>query len=275
MGKVFSWDELEKGKIPRLSDFSVVANKIRHDLEACDAILGAALCGSVIWNHHNQRSDIDCVVVYNPEKRHEAISIFQEINLVASDLFVPVNLMTLDADIAKKRVHHIGFSLIAHLGCAAANGGIVKRSPVPFLAYDNALAAEDVRGYFRSRLRRFEEGLIRLSSMDDCDLVKFLQAVLEAPVHVARTVMLLTGMELVDDSKRAIVANYPNITGARELELFQRITTVDKNYTEELFVQLQHPDKARYFSAINNIKAIAPAALEFVRLNAIRFARDI
>ena len=50
MGKVFSWDEIEKGKVPQLINFSTVMQQIRNDLTISDGVIGGILFGSFLWN---------------------------------------------------------------------------------------------------------------------------------------------------------------------------------------------------------------------------------
>lgn len=270
MGKVFSWNEIESGEIPQYSDFSTVISKIRQDLETTDGVVGGILCGSVLWNSCNQRSDIDCVVVYDPAKRREVVEVLRGINRTAADLHVPAELIPLDLHIARTPLHHIGLSFAVHLRYATENGGLIKTNPLPLFTFDNASIVEDVRGYLRNKLRRLEKGVIALPTMEVAELHRFLQKVLEAPVHVARKILWWQKVETPDDAKRTVMRYYPNIASVQERKLFAKITAADNQYTTELLVQLQNPDKNRYSQTIEGVKDLALDTLEFVRLNALR-----
>ncbi|HNU96222.1 MAG TPA: nucleotidyltransferase domain-containing protein [Candidatus Magasanikbacteria bacterium] len=127
MGKIFTWSEIEEKKIPLLSDFLLVEKKIRRDLEQAKGVLGGVVCGSFIWNKHNQRSDIDCVVVYDLNQRQNVVEVLQEINKFSLNLNVPIELIPLDSQIVQSSLHHVGISFFEHLRCAAEQGGIIKK----------------------------------------------------------------------------------------------------------------------------------------------------
>lgn len=272
MGKVFSWKEIERREIPQLSSFSAVVGKIRQDLEVADGVIGGILCGSVLWNTCNQRSDIDCVVVYDPVKRREVVKALRGINQTAANLHVPTELIPLDLHIARTLLHHIGLSFAAHLRYATENGGLIKVNPLPLFVFDDASVIEDIRGYLRNKLRRLEKGMSALPTMEVAELHRFLQKVLEAPVHVARKILWWRKVEMPDDSKQTVLHCYPDIADTQEHELFTKITIADNEYTTELLVQLQYPDQARYSEVIDRLKDLAWDTLEFVRLNALRLA---
>lgn len=270
MGKVFSWREIEEGKIPQPQDFAIVVSKIRQKLEAADGVIGGILCGSILWNSCNQRSDIDCVVVYEPRARREVVEVLRGINQAAADLHVPAEMIPLDIHIARTPLHHIGLSFAVHLRYATENGGLIKANPLPFFTFNDASVVDDVRGYLRNKLRRLEKGVSALPTMENAELHRFLQKVLEAPVHVARKILWWQRVETPDDAKRTVMRYYPDIASAQERELFAKITVTDSQYTTELLAQLQNPDKVRYSQAIEKVKDLAWDTLEFVRLNALR-----
>lgn len=270
MGKVFSWDEIAEGKIPQLQDFETVVSEIRQKLEAIDGVVGGTLCGSILWNSYNQRSDIDCVVVYDPAERREVVKALRGINQVAASLHVPTGLISLDTHIARTPLHHIGLSFAVHLRYAVENGGLIKANPLPFFVFDDASVVNDVRGYLRNKLRRLEEGVSTLPTMESAELHRFLQKVLEAPVHVARKILWWQKVETSDDAKQTVMRYYPDIASARERELFAKITVADGLYTTELLAQLQNPDKGRYSKVIQGMEDLTWDTLEFVRLNALR-----
>lgn len=270
MGKVFSWGEIERKEIPQPSDFSAVVSKTRQNLEVTNGVVGGILCGSVLWNSYNERSDIDCLVVYDPAKRREVVKALRDINQTAATLHVPVELIPLDLDVVRTPMHYIGPSFADHLRYAAENGGVIKKNPLPLFVSDSISVVENLRGYFRNKLRRLEKGVSTLPTMEGAELLRFLQKVLEAPTHIARKLLRWQGVEMSDDSKRTVTFHYPDIANAREYELFVKITTIDSQYTAEILTQLQHPNQDQYSRVIGEIEELAWDTLEFVRLNALR-----
>ncbi|MCX5706049.1 MAG: hypothetical protein NTZ92_08355 [Candidatus Omnitrophica bacterium] len=153
---------------------------------------------------------------------------------------------------------------------AAEKGGIIKENPLPFFVFDAASAVEDIRGYLRNKLRRLENGVIALPTMEAADLHRFLQKVLEAPVHVARKILYWQKVEMPNDLKQTVLRCYPDIAREQERELFTKITEADSQYSEELLAQLRHPEEDQYSRTIGELKGLALDTLEFVRLNALR-----
>jgi len=273
MGKVFSWSEIVEGKVPEQQSFANVAKTVRRELKSADGVVGGIICGSILWNNWSKRSDLDCVVVYDPEKRRDVVMTLQEINRFATGLYVPVEMIPLDTSIIKTPMHHIRYSFMVHLRHAIENGGLIKEDLLALFSFDGITAIEDVCGYVRNKLRTVEKGANLLPTMSDPDRCRFLQKVLEAPMHIARKMLWLEGVELLDDRKQTVAQHYATVAGAREHELFEKVLAVDERYTAELHSQLQHPARDRYLRAIEEIQELVWDTLEFVRLNAFRLAK--
>jgi hypothetical protein len=270
VGKVFSWDEIKRKEVPDRADFSAVVGEIRQGLEAVEGVFGGVLCGSVLLGFSNQRSDIDCVVVYDPNKRREVATALQGINRMARGLHVPIEFIPLDWKIARTPLHHIRLSFVSHLQFAVDKGGLIKENPLPLLNLEGLTDLEDVRSYLRNKLRSLDKGVVALPKMEPAELHKFLQKVLEAPVHIARKILWWKKAATPDESKRTVSTHYSGIAGAEELKLFTKITDADAKYTTELLVQLRYPDKDQYSRAIGELKDLVWDTLEFVRLSALR-----
>ena len=65
MGRIFSWEEIEQGKVPRLESFKEVTQKLRKELASNRKVVAALLCGSALRGDYSMRSDIDCFVIYS------------------------------------------------------------------------------------------------------------------------------------------------------------------------------------------------------------------
>lgn len=272
MGKIFSWDDIERGRIPQQSDFPCVAECIRNNLEVAAGIIGGVLCGSVLYGGHNQRSDVDCVVVYDPTRRREITSLLQSVRKAAANIYVPVEFIPIDGSIAPTSFHSIGPSFAAHLQYAVHHGGLIKKNPLPLFMLGHIDDTEDVRGYLRNKLRRFEKDTVALPTMAESDLYRFLQKILEVAMHIARKTLWLNRVPMPNDSKLEVVKYYPRISTSREYELFVGLVRTDNSYTAELACQLQHVDPIGYSCVINKIRNRVESALEFIKLNGLRLA---
>lgn len=271
LGKVFSWDEIKDNKVPQLESFSTVTKCVKNKLETTDGIIGSILCGSILFNKYTVRSDIDCVVIYDPSQRRNVVKTLRNIHQAAKALYVPVELIPLDIHTISTPLHHIEPSFAAHLQCAVENGGIIKRNPLPLFSFENINPDENVLGYFRNKLRKLEKGISEIPTMES-ELYRFLQKVLEAPGHVARKILWWNKVQIPNDSKQEVIRHYPQIASTQELELFIKLIEADDKYTKELLRQLQQLNENRYQQTIKDVKNIVWDTLEFVRLNAFRLA---
>lgn len=272
MGKVFSWNEVECRMIPHQSDFSSTVEQVRKRLEAADGIIGAILCGSILYGDHNQRSDIDCVVVYDPTQRREVTHALRSVRKDAAHLYVPIEFIPIDASIAPTSLHSIGLSFATHLQYAIHMGGVIKKNPLPLFMFDHVSIEEDARGYLRNKFRRFEKSAVEMPTMTESDLHRFLQKILEAPAHIARKILWLKKIPMADDSRREVIKHYSDIASPQEYRLFLYFIQADNRYTAELLTQLHEPDQRRYGLHLEEIKNLVWVAIEFIKLNALRLA---
>ena len=132
MGKVFSWDEIMENKIPKILDFPIVVNKIKHTLETSEGVIGGTFFGSITENNYSCRSDIDCIIIYDPLKKYEVIDTLQKINRFANDFCIPVELIPLDLSIIKTTLRPLGYLFVVQLQCAVEKGWSIKKSPFLF-----------------------------------------------------------------------------------------------------------------------------------------------
>jgi predicted nucleotidyltransferase len=271
MGKIFTWSEIEQKKIPLRNDFLLVEKKIRQDLERAKGILGGVVCGSFIWNKHNQRSDIDCVIVYDLKQRKKVFEVLQEINKFALDLNIPLELIPLDSQIVQSSLHHVGISFFEHLCCAAEQGGIIKKNPLPLFCFKKANLADEVYGFIRNKMRRIEKGFSRLNTMDEEELCQFLQKILELPIHLTRQILRLYGFSMTPDTKQVVIEKYTKYAPTRMSNMFKRIVVADEKYTKELSSQLIAPNKEGYLKVIMDLQEIACLTWDFTRANAKKF----
>jgi predicted nucleotidyltransferase len=272
MGKVFSWDEVKEKKIPSIADFTNVVREIRFNLEKAEGVIGGTFFGSTLWNCHNFRSDIDCIVVYDPRRQLEFIEVLWKINRIAADCYVPLEIVPLDLDTVRNSLHSIGPSFAAHLRRAVEKGGVIKENPLPFFAFEGQSDIEDVRGYFCHKLQRLQKGWSLLPVMETAELHRFLQKVIETPIHVARKILWWRNREnreMNDDSKKAVFNSYCKFAGERERKLLEKIIIADRGYTVVLIGQLQELNEDLYFKAIEELKSLVGDVLSFVKFNAL------
>jgi len=271
MGKVFSWEEIAAGQVPQIGSFDRVAAHLRQ-LFTSEHIAASMLCGSILGPDRNIRMDIDCLVLYQRSESRSAQALFNSALDFARQAAVPVELIPIDTEIADTKLHSIGVGFAEHLKRAAAKGGLIKNNPLRLLSlseHDNL--QHDTLNYLRHKLCQLEKGLITSSNMSDERLCRYLQKVLESPIHVGRKMLRWQRQKLKDDSKEEVVSQYTNWAG-REIEgrLFKLLIDVDQYYTHALVDVLQHPNQNRYQDLLSLILKSAPTAIEFVRRSCLK-----
>ena len=174
--------------------------------------------------------------------------------------------------IAPTPLHSIGPSFAAHLQYAVCHGGLIKKNPLPLFALDHISDTEDVYGYLRNKLRRFEKETVNLPTMTESDRYRFLQKILEAAMHIARKVLWLNRVPMPNDSKQEVIRWYPGISTPREYQLFLDLVLADNSYTAELARQMECLNPLGYRYMIDEVQNRARSALEFIKLNGARLA---
>jgi len=238
-------------------------------LASCGEVIGAVICGSVLRNDFDLRSDFDCLVVYRPED-HEKISLLlQRIVITAREKYIPLKLIPIDSQIARTPLSHIGPLFIDHLQWAAENGGAIKKNPLKLFASGHKTLSEDIEGYFRDKLRRIGEGLVELPAMNDLEMYLFLQKTLEAPLRIARAYLEWRGIAIPSGLKREIAEQYVKNANNQRVEQFKKLVAADQEYSADLARQVKKPDQASYERTIEKIKKITWQTFDFIRLNAL------
>ncbi|MDP2651275.1 MAG: nucleotidyltransferase domain-containing protein [bacterium] len=279
MSKVFAWHEIwpiTRRAIPSIEDFHQTARDIREKLAQDGSIIGGILYGSAIWSTYSRRSDIDCIVLYWSEKRDSAFKTFREVSVLASDYDVPIDLYFVDTEIASASMHRITLSLTKHLEYAVNHGGLVRENPLPYLSFKPTSDEEEVVSYLSHKLGRLEREFAKISTirMKGPEFYRFLQKVLEAPIHIARKMLWLEGVEMEDDSKDSVLHYYPSIASERELNLLKLVVKADRNYTRVLQSVLDEKlNHQQYSITLEELASVtALHSLEFARLNVLRLA---
>ncbi len=277
MGRVFSLDEIRRGMVPKIGSFDKSVQEIRARLASTEGVLGAVICGSALSGTITVRSDIDCVVVYERERRNPALEALRSLHGFAASLHVPTEFIPIDSVVAAQGLHSIGRSFATHLERAANRGGVIKYDPLAFIRFPDRDSRRelvlDVMSYLTHKIRRFEKGLVELPVMNpaNTELYRFLQKVLESPIHIARKVMCLSATEYCDDSREEVKKRYPRMVRMGLAEPFQILVQEDEDYSWALDEQIRNPEdrEGRYDAVLERVKRRAFWALEFARRNAI------
>lgn len=268
MGVVFTWREVRDGHVPQLEDFVRVRQMIQSGLKNNPYIVAGIICGSVLRDDHNVRSDVDCALLYRGGGYEvEALKRMQEIVVEAQKLCVPINFIPVDTATAASGMHHFGPSFLKHLAVSAANGGAIKEDFLAHLAPAISMR-DEVTSYLRSKLYNLTEGAASFASYSDERKAAFLKKVLESPMHIARKVLDMYGC-LDGDSKREVVEAYCSFASEEMSHRFGELCDADFLYNIKLAHQLKKKNKEGYTRCLNALVGNIQPAIHFARLNAL------
>jgi len=275
MGKVFSWNEIEEGKIPAINDFHIVCEKMKLKFSEMREIVGAAICGSILNEGIDIRSDIDAVIVYSESSRSIVIKAMQSLSLVAQELNVPIELVLISDGQARRSGHGIDRSFWEHLEHSVENNGVIKINPQELIETKDTVLRDTK--YCIARKGSVLEKRWARASIEDAGRYHFLEKLLSAPVYVARKVLRCHNSDLLKngDSKKKVLEAYSNLFGDNPMvRLLHELVAFDKVYTEHLKMQIKEPQNKLYVKMLEEIEEQAPNVLLFLQEN-YRFLEDL
>lgn len=268
MGQVFTWEAIRSGKIPQLESFHTVGNRLRTQLATEPSVASALLFGSVVRGDFNFRSDIDCLVLYKTEQEGVAMAVIHEIDREAHGLHVPINFTPCDTVLAHTHLHHLGSSFVRHLQASIDAGGLIKGDLVGSLA-PTISPEEEIRSYIKMKMYKMQASFAQMSSFSEEQLASFLKKAFEAPMHVARK-MLIYESTLGGDSKKEVQARYRDTMPSPMAALFNNLLALDAWYSSEVERQARRPNRQRYNETLALIMSELSGLLQFLRLNILR-----
>ncbi len=268
MGQIFTWEAIRAGEVPKRESFDIVARQLRATLSVEPAVVSALLFGSVVRGDFNNRSDIDCLVLYKTESEKSAMAAMQSMDRIAHDFHVPINFTPCDTVLAQTRLHHLGVSFVQHLQASIDAGGFIKGNFIELLS-PTISAEQEIESYIKMKMYNMQESLAQMTSYSDERLVTFLKKAMEATTHVARKMLIYEGA-LEGDSKRQVQSRFRETMPANLSSLFDHLLEIDFWYSLQLDEQVKKPDEASYALLIYSIQNELPKVLEFLRLNILR-----
>ena len=267
MGKVFTWKEVVRKRVPQLEDFVLTIDLLRKAFAPEGSIVGAVAFGSAVRGDYDLRSDIDCFVLYDRAQEYEAFEVMQSVTMMANLRRVPLTCVPCDTLVSATRMHHIGSSLRKHLEVSSRIGGLLKGDPLRHIANVRS-REEEVEEYLRFKLYGIQEASGAARTFSEERFVSYLKKLLEAPMHVARKVLVHRKL-LEGDSKREVFASYVKYMGRELSDHLERLISLDALYTEELREQLRCPHEKGYRMMLQKISSGSEDVISFVRANSM------
>lgn len=268
MGKVFTWDAIQDGRIPKKESFQFIADALRETLSGEPSIVSALLFGSVVRGDFNIRSDIDCAVIYQVEEEEWAMSAMHEVSQLALTFHVPINFTPCDTVVAGTPFHHLHRSFVQHLQTSIDAGGLIKGNFVDLLA-PTIPAEQEIESYIKMKMYSMQESLAQMTTFSEERFAAFLKKALEAPTHVARKMLIYEGT-LQGDSKREVRERYRETMPRPLSDQFDLLLKADRLYSDDLACQMEELNKEQYEVTLDLLRIQLPKVLKFLRANIIR-----
>ena len=270
LGRIFSWEEIEQGKIPKLESFTEIANIIRKDLLPNEKVEAALLCGSVLREDFSLRSDVDCIVIYNDIA---VISDLRRLITIAKTEFVPVEMIPIDVRMVEAGIHTLSGSFLQHLQRAAKEGGTIKGDLLSILKIAENDPREKLKETFGIVSQKLNRALCELSRFEKEKRIFNLGKILEAPVEIVRSIVWAKRLSIVNESKGEVLRAYWTIADKRSKNLLEKVLEVGEEYSAVLEKVLQLSDpvpyKEEYTEILGRIEELGQnEILEFIVHNA-------
>jgi predicted nucleotidyltransferase len=267
MSVVYTWKQVLGREVPEKADYDAVLNEVRVACSVEGAIIAALALGSVVRGDYTpHRSDLDVLVVYHEGKESRAVKCLNALVVLAQERYVALKLIPCDHLIAESRLHFFGPSFMKHLAHSASIGGVLKGDVIEQFA-PSVTANEEIESYLRHKLYRLESIHARSAALKEDDKTRFLEKLLEAPIHVARKMLTYCGTPADPDTKREVAQCYEDVMPTQLGEELCELVALDAGYSEELERQLVEPDEDRYRQHLDMIHLNAGRIITFVRHN--------
>ena len=279
MGQVFLWNAVERRHVPTTEAFAHIADELRTHLPHVTGLVGAVLAGSAHYRQATRRSDIDGIAVYEPHCQDGMRKFMRSMHCAARKIHVPIHIHCIPRDMAEAGTHGIGPSFGEHLlRCAERAGGLIGKNPMQLLVHKNQFAASDTRTWLVRKWHSLSFLADRRPSLAGHELHRFLQKLLEAPVHAARKILWLEHKTEPDDSRSAVIANWrakladrgasdarKRMENAIEAQnMFERLLAADERYTHILGKNLDTPDRTDYMNELVRVANCTDDCLDFL-----------
>lgn len=270
MGKIFTFEEIQEGLVPKPENF-IHAKKQTLDgllqLVNNGEVVGAMVYGSVAKGTPSERSDFDLLVITYIEDQNTGLEsllkrVFQDTKVAVEPIVIPEPLAT-------KGLHTIDESFAISLRQVPREGNVIGQNPSDILVPFNFPLVRVHELYLTQKLRKLREGKFARSQSDK---LHALQRALEAPANTGRRTLqalhILGAIDkmLVDDGKRHVTELFRDIfNNTPFVDGFNTLLQQDAGYSQLLREALDgNVSHDEYDRELNNLTDIAiPTALKW------------
>lgn len=266
--RVFTWEDIVTGKVPKLENFPLVAEYIKESLKACAGIHGAVLCGSFLGGKHSLASDIDCFLVYDRRDVDLVMETLNRVSQFADSFSVPIEFITVNDEFAVTPFNSIGPLFRGHIEWAVRNSGVIKGDPLSMLGKNERDIVDDLVQYLTYRISWLEKNIAKYSTLSPEKQARVLSKVLD-PYHVARKIVQTMSSDMGHGLKESLIESYERSIESKYLKNFFMLLHKEAvAYSEMLEYFVQNPSYSQYHRFLMKLEALMPSALAYLHESA-------
>jgi predicted nucleotidyltransferase len=261
---------LAKRQWPNGVEFTRIIVTTAKALQDAKSIAAQMIFGDFCFAADNLRSDIDWLVIYHDNRVSEARQLLAKLSQSAREVYVPLDLLVMSVSQAKRGAHSIGPLFLMHLA-QVADSKCHTGKPLELIkpiGLTGITVYEESLLYIGDQIANLEKGLAMLDLADERSLATLLQRALEAPIHVARKVLLtLIGGEV--RGKSGVLSDYSHHWGDQTHQALRQLVNCDRYYSNRLDKDFRRDyDDEKYRALLVDLLGEVPRVIDFLQLNA-------
>ena len=275
MGRVFSYEQIQEGKVPDPFVFTKVrktfALSVGHGVRN-ETLVGGMVFGSAAVGRANRRSDLDVLLELPDDdiESYESASRVVRALKKATDGKVPVNAIVRSTESLLSGHHEMDRFFGAHL--SGPHRTVVGEDPAKSLHLEFAPAHTIIDDYIHSKMRKISQGFV---TDDETKKLEHMQRLLDLPLAIGRKVV--RAVDEVEGTHR-LTDDTANKSSVREaaMDLFEEhgisevpSMLIDLNavYDHVLDYALSGDINHRtYDDFLRDVASRAPAVMEWLRM---------
>lgn len=197
MGRVFSFVDVQAGKIPEPEYFSAAADitlKWMRSLLQDGEIVGGQIFGSVASKTASKRSDFDLILVTTDYTIPDNIRGHKR--LMEAAFHIPMEPILIPSEFANTTLHSMDSDFLHHMSQVGGEN-VVGEHPASLIKPNNPDIVSVHTSYLASKLRKFRDGAFLT---DPQRKIGTLQRALEAPISIGRRTLRTLGIPQTNDA---------------------------------------------------------------------------
>lgn len=197
MGRVFSFADIQAGKIPKPEYFDAAKHITLEWMQSLlrdREIVGGQIFGSVASKTASKRSDFDLILVTTDYTIPDNIGGHKR--LMEAAFHIPMEPILIPSEFANTTLHSMDSDFLHHMSQVGGEN-VVGEHPALLIKPNNPDITQVHTSYLASKLRKFRDGTFIVG--EDAKL-KTLQRALEAPISIGRRTLRTLGIPQTNDA---------------------------------------------------------------------------